>query len=74
MNDDGQMKPRPWLFENGHSEWVRWTIAMAIGAAVVWAGINTRLATIETQVNAINATMSQMQADLRQVIFSRGTR
>jgi hypothetical protein len=69
--EDTQQRRRPWLFENGHGEWVRWTVAMAIGAAVVWASINTRLATVETQVGAINHTLEQMQADLRQVIFSR---
>lgn len=42
---------RPWLFQNGQGEWIRWLAALAIGALTVWGTLQSRVAVLETRVS-----------------------
>ncbi len=66
------------LFDNGKAEWVRWLVAIAIGAGVTYASVQSRFATLEERMNAQGITLtnqalmltnliSDMREDIREV-------
>lgn len=56
------------VFANGPGEWLRWLLAMAIGAGVIYGTFNTRLTAFEQQIESL----AQDVRELRLELFRRG--
>jgi len=54
------------LFDNGKAQWVRWLVAMAIGAGVTYASTQSRLAVLENRMTSHESIMASLAGDMRE--------
>lgn len=66
------------LFQNGKAEWIRWMVAMAIGASVNYGVTQSRIAVLESRMNSNESALiraidglTQEIRDVRAAVYGR---
>lgn len=65
MSDPTERPSRHWLLENGAADWLRWAIAMSIGAAVTYGSMTMRIEHLEREQARQDSAVAGALADLR---------
>lgn len=47
--------------------WIQWLISMAVGAAVVYSMMNSRLTALETDVQSFKTQLPEIRNDVREI-------